>query len=222
MKNKVIIFSGLDCSGKSTQINILKNTLTKLGLKPFVFWSRGGYTPNIQSCKNIIRFFFKSFLPPVGNSPRRDKLLYKTSFIKKLWINLSIIDLIFYYSIFLRFKKIKGYTIICDRFIFDTKLDFEIAFPDYKLTKNVLWIFLNKIKIKYDFYFISVVPVDLAVERSKHKFEPYPDSPDVLEIRKNKYLDYTRTHLEVIFIDGTNDVKSISELIEKTISLNFE
>lgn len=61
MKNKVIIFSGLDCSGKSTQINILKNTLTKLGLKPFVFWSRGGYTPNIQSCKNIIRFFLNHF-----------------------------------------------------------------------------------------------------------------------------------------------------------------
>ena len=217
MKNKVIIFSGLDCSGKSTQISNLKKSLTLLGINPFVFWSRGGYTPNIQRCKNVIRFFFKSFLPPVGNSPRRDKLLYKTTLIKKIWINLAIIDLLFYYSIFLRYKKFTGNTIICDRFIYDTQLDFQIAFPDYNLTKNLFWILLKKIAIKHDFYFISVVPVSLAIERSKHKFEPYPDSPEVLEIRKDKYLDYCKTNLAVIFIDGTKDVNAISTLIKKTI-----
>ena len=217
MKNKVIIFSGLDCSGKSTQISNLKKSLTVMGIKPFVFWSRGGYTPNIQRCKNVFRFFFKSFLPPVGNSPRRDKLLYKTTLIKKFWINLAIIDLLFYYSIYLRYKKFTGNTIICDRFIYDTQLDFQIAFPDYNLTKNLFWILLKKIAIKYDFYFISVVPVSLAIERSKHKFEPYPDSPGVLEIRKNKYLDYCKKNRDVIFIDGTKEVNAISTLIIKTI-----
>jgi thymidylate kinase len=217
MKNKIIIFSGLDCSGKSTQIMILKKTFTELGIKTFVFWSRGGYTPNIQRCKNLFRFFFKSFLPPVGNSPRRDKLLYKTGLIKKLWINLAIIDLIFYYSIFLRYKKFNGYSIICDRFIYDTQLDFQIAFPDYNLERSIFWILLKKIAIHYDYYFISVVPVSLAIERSKHKFEPYPDTPEVLEIRKNNYLDYCRTHFDVIFIDGTKEVQRISKLIEKTI-----
>lgn len=217
MKNKVIIFSGLDCSGKSTQIRILNKSLTELGLKTFVFWSRGGYTPNMQRCKNVIRIFFKSFLPPVGNSPRRDKLLYKTSVIKKLWINLAIIDLLFYYSFFLRYKKLNNYTIICDRFIYDTQLDFQIAFPDYKLERNIFWILLKKIAIKYDFHFISVVPVILAVERSKNKFEPYPDSLEVLEIRKNKYLDYCSTNFDVIFIDGTKEPAGISNLIQKTI-----
>lgn len=217
MKNRIIIFSGLDCSGKSTQIGILKKSLTELGIKTFVFWSRGGYTSNIQRCKNLIRVFFKSFLPPVGNSPLRDKLLYKTSVIKRLWINLSIIDLLFYYSVFLRYKKFNGYTIICDRFIYDTQLDFQIAFPDYKLERNIFWILLNKIAIKYDYYFISVVPVSVAVERSKYKFEPYPDSPEVLEIRKNKYLDYCKTNFDVIFIDGTKEVVGISKLIENTI-----
>lgn len=217
MKNKVIIFSGLDCSGKSTQISVLNKSLIELGIKTVVFWSRGGYTPNIQRCKNLLRILFKSLLPPVGNSPRRDKLLYKTSFIKKLWINLAIIDLLFYYSFFLRYKKLCKYTIICDRFIFDTQLDFQIAFPDYKIEKNVFWNLLKKIAIKYDFYFISVVPVSLAIERSKNKFEPYPDSPDVLEIRKDEYLDYCSKNCDVIFIDGTKDVSEISKLIEKNI-----
>ena len=222
MRNKVIIFSGLDCSGKSTQIKLLSYNLNKKNKKYFIFWSRGGYTPNIQRFKSLIRFFFKSYLPPVGNSPRRDKLLYNTSLIKKIWINLAIIDLLFFYTLFLRYKQLVGYNIICDRFIYDTQLDFQIAFPDYNLSRNLFWILLKRIAIKYDFYFISVIPVTLAIERSKNKFEPYPDSPEVLEIRKNKYIDYCKRNSDIIFIDGTKDINNISFLVEKTIFFNFE
>ena len=222
MKNKVIIFSGLDCSGKSTQIKFLSNYLNLKNKKYFIFWSRGGYTPNIVRFKNFIRFLFKSYLPPVGNSPRRDKLLYNTSLIKKIWINLAIIDLLFFYSIFLRYKKLIVYNIICDRFIYDNKLNLEIEFTDYNISINLFWIFLKKIAIKYDFYFISVIPVTLAIQRSKNKYEPYPDTPEVLEIRKNKYLDYCKKNRDTIFIDGTKDINDISILVQKTIFFNFE
>ena len=54
---KVLVFSGLDCAGKSTQIDILEKTYSELGGKIFCFWSRGGYTPGFQFLKDCIRFF---------------------------------------------------------------------------------------------------------------------------------------------------------------------
>ena len=51
----LISFSGLDCSGKSTQINLLKEYLEDKGYEVRVVWSRGGYTPGVEFLKSIIR-----------------------------------------------------------------------------------------------------------------------------------------------------------------------
>tara|TARA_B100001971_G_C17974441_1_gene424085 strand:- start:38 stop:184 length:147 start_codon:yes stop_codon:yes gene_type:complete len=46
---KIIVFSGLDCSGKSTQIEFLDEIFSKKGQKSLVFWSRGGYTSGYKN-----------------------------------------------------------------------------------------------------------------------------------------------------------------------------
>lgn len=214
----VIVFSGLDCSGKSTQIESLNAFFLNQKRKSYLFWSRGGYTPNIQKGKDFLRFLFRSKLPSAGNSEKRARLLYRSGYIKKIWINLAILDLVFFYSIFLRFKCLLGYNIICDRFWYDTKLDFEIAFPDVSLNKMILWKLLIKTAIKWDKYYVSVVPVPVAVERSKFKFEPFPDKPEILEIRLKRYLDFCDLNPQIILIDGTQDKNIISSMIQFDIS----
>ena len=52
----LIEFSGLDCAGKSTQIDLLKKDLENGGLVVKVVWSRGGYTPGIMWLKNLVRW----------------------------------------------------------------------------------------------------------------------------------------------------------------------
>src|SRR5580698_10558635 len=52
---RLVVFSGVDCSGKSTQISLLINTLTERGEKPFYFWSRVGYTPGFEVLKTALR-----------------------------------------------------------------------------------------------------------------------------------------------------------------------
>ena len=53
--NFMITFSGIDCSGKSTQIENVTRILNYKGQKCKVIWSRGGYTPILEFVKNIIR-----------------------------------------------------------------------------------------------------------------------------------------------------------------------
>ena len=70
---KIIAISGLDCSGKSTQIDLLKKYYDNKRANAIIFWSRGGYTPGFQIAKNIIRYIFKSKLPKPGITKTRKK-----------------------------------------------------------------------------------------------------------------------------------------------------
>ena len=104
--NKKVFFSGLDCSGKSTQIGILKEKLEKENRKVLVFWSRGGYTPGFQKLKDILRMLSGKKLPAPGHSTKRDKAL-SNPIVKRVWLTLAMIDLLYYYVIYLRLKYLK-------------------------------------------------------------------------------------------------------------------
>ena len=212
-----IIFSGLDCSGKSTQINLLNKEFEKRNEKSFVFWSRGGYTPGFQFLKDSLRKVAKKKLPEPGFSPERKKAL-SNPFVLKLWLTIAMIDLIIFYAIYLRFKHIIGYNIICDRYIMDTNIDFNLTYPDQKIEKWILWKILNFFACKADFHFVSTIPVKESVRRSKFKFEPYPDPPEILKKRLNIYNSKMDKDSSLIHLNG---MESIEEIKYKIHSLLF-
>jgi thymidylate kinase len=216
-RGKHIVFSGLDCSGKSTQIELLKNSFTESGQKNMVFWSRGGYTPGFQKLKDILRIFSGAKLPKPGHTPQREKAL-SNPVISRVWLSIAMIDLIFYYVFYLRFKCLIGYNIICDRYLLDTNIDFKLAYPQNKTDKWVLWRLLKFFALKPDFHFVSTVPVEESVIRSKFKFEPYPDSPETLSKRLELYNMELKNDEALIFIDGMRDLNEIKEQIHKIVS----
>lgn len=216
-ENKIIFFSGLDCSGKSTQIAILRKQILEKNAKVLVFWSRGGYTNNFQFLKDFLRKLARKKLPKPGNSPQRDRAL-SNPFIRKIWLTISIIDLFYYYVFYLRLKYYLGFNIICDRHLIDTSIDFKLTYPDENTEKWILWKLLSKLMLKPHLHFVSTIPVEVSVNRSKFKFEPFPDSPEVLTQRLelyNKDLENNKSH---IFIDGMRDLNEISKEINNLIN----
>ena len=214
--NKVIFFSGLDCSGKSTQINFLKATYDLKNKKNLVFWSRGGYTPGFQKLKDLMRYISGSKLPKPGKSKERDKAL-SNPIIIKIWLTIAMLDLFFYYVIFLRFKYLLGYNIICDRFLMDTKIDFNLSYPKSRANKWFLWRLIQLLAIKPNHHFVSTIPVNESVIRSKNKFEPFPDSPQTLENRLKLYKKYIRNNKKLIHIDGMRDIDKIKSQVHGII-----
>ena len=136
----LLAFSGLDCSGKSTQIDLLKDYFIKNNKKQLVFWSRGGYTPGFQKLKYLLRRFSGKKLPHPGFSPQREKAL-SNPFIRRVWLTIAILDLIYYYAIYLRLKKLLNYNIICDRYLMDTNIDFKLTYPQVETDKWFFWKF---------------------------------------------------------------------------------
>lgn len=212
-----VVFSGLDCSGKSTQIELLKEKYKKEKQKHFVFWSRGGYTPGFQKLKDILRRLSGKKLPKPGFTPQREKAL-ASPFIRKVWLTIAMMDLLYYYVVFLRIKKLLNYNIICDRYLMDTNIDFMLTYPKEKTQNWFLWRILELFALKPDFHFVSTIPVHESVIRSKFKFEPYPDSPGTLNKRLDLYNFELKNNSNLIFIDGLRDRYEIREQINKIIS----
>ena len=51
----LIVFSGVDGAGKSTQIELLEIELGEQGRSFVRCWARGGYTPLFTFCKRLLR-----------------------------------------------------------------------------------------------------------------------------------------------------------------------
>lgn len=186
-KGRAIVFSGLDCAGKSTQINLLMASLVAAGRKPIYLWVRGGYTPFFSFAKRILRFFSKGRgLPAPGTSVKREQV-FRNPRIRRLWLQIAIADMILVYGVYLRFSTWLGKDVICDRFVWDTAIDFRLNFPDEKVDRWFSWKFLLWVIPRPSATFLLLIPVSESLRRSGLKFEPFPDSEEVLGQRLDLY-----------------------------------
>lgn len=196
-----IIFSGTDGAGKSTQISKLNIYFGQD--KTRVVWSRGGYTPFfkfikfcIKICGRQVRYFFLGNYSKSNNNTSRNAQIndirsrfFKYNFVVSIWLSFSILDLILFYGIYLRFLKFKGYIVICDRYIDDTMLDFCLNFPIRFKTTSFLWKLLKFVTPTPNYSFLLYVTPELSIERAILKNDPFPDTYETLQWRFSKYMD---------------------------------
>ncbi len=213
----IIVFSGTDGAGKSTQIERLMLALEDRGKKPVYLWSRGGYTPLFSRIKDLARVLLGKKLPKSGRSQAREKLLNK-GFVSHMWLIIAIADLILLYGVYVRWLKARGKIVVCDRYIEDTYLDFKYNFGTSFNPNGILWKTLLMVSPEPDYAFLLTVPVDVSLYRSQIKNEPFPDSRETLEWRLTQYNDESVFPANKFYrIDCQQDIDAIQELIQDKI-----
>ena len=209
----MISFSGIDCGGKSTQIEKVKLAYQANNQKVKVIHSRGGYTPVLECLKTLIRSDKggsareqAQYREAVHGNPKKRRLL--------LW--LSIADLGLYYGIWFRFVELFGTTILADRYFWDSCIDFRMKYPEFHFEKWLVWRFAKAIYLKPKHSIIYTIPAELSMYRSTLKEEPWPEPVEVRRDRIERYQKEMELGRWDHVIDATG---TIEEVYRQTIRI---
>lgn len=206
----MIVFSGIDSAGKTTQV---KRLVEKSKKKTMVVWSRGGYTSFFLALKWLIRRFFPKVVPAKNDVVKRKQIL-ASSKIQKVWLFLAILDLIRLYCISLRIYKMFGYKLICDRYIWDSCIDFTLNFPSINFRDWNIWKFLTRFALVPDISIILTISVQESCRRSLLKNEPFPES----EMQKVQRFDAYQKLIEANKWDYVINTDKDAEIVHQEIS----
>ncbi len=219
-RGRLVVFSGLDCAGKSTQIERLRLRLRKGGVEPVYLWSRGGYTPGFVALKAFLRRLSRGrVVPQAGPSTQRAQAMGHGR-TRRMWLRLSLLDLIWLYGVQVRWWRLCGKTVICDRYIGDTLIDFTLNFPQENVVSWWLWRLLERVTPRPDAAFLMLIPVEESQRRAVLKNEPYPDTPEVLAQRLSYYQGQTAAGRWQA-LDGLRPIDDLAtEIWEKGLSKN--
>jgi len=209
----IVVFSGVDGAGKSTQIKHLTHFLGKQEKTSTVVWSRGGYTPGMEWVKKWVRKLSGRKIPDSGISKARSEVLSK-KWVAYAWLTFAMLDLMILYGVLIRFRSFIGEIVVCDRYLIDTQLDFQRNFPQIKIEKMLLWRILKAVSPKADSYFLLWVPVAESIQRSIQKEDPFPNDQETLRWRLEKYMDNKFIAKEYLMIDCRNSVDDVSNEIQ--------
>lgn len=192
-----IVLDGIDGNGKTTQINILKEYLTKKGFEVFSISepSEGEYGEKIE---NLLR--------------RKDAARIS----KRKWLELFRLDtndVIKKIKAALQENKI----VLCDRYYYST-LCYQLEEEEWQ--EYVSQFMSPTIAIIID------VPADVAIERIKEKYEitkekrAYFEKMDILRRARKKFLllpTYLKDNIRII--DGNRPIQAVAKDIKKEIDL---
>lgn len=212
MPARLIVFSGLDGAGKSTQLARVMQRLREAGIPSVQVWSRGGYTPGMEWLKQSVRRLTgKRMIPPAGAGARRSQS-FSRPLIRRLWLSLAILDLWLLYGVWMRFQLWRGRCVVADRYWQDTLLDFHVNFPGEHVERWWLWKALVWCAPHPDVAVLLTIPVAESIHRSQVKREPFPTPPEQLE-RRSRHYEYWATQPDWTHFDGRQSPEFLAEAI---------
>lgn len=217
----LISFSGLDCSGKGTQIAALVSLYNEQKIVNRVFWARPGYTPlfNYLKSKTVSRNN-KNF----QDLEERKKNILRIPLLLRVWIYISILDLVLYWGVYLRVQILIKPRVIADRYIVDAFVDLTEQFPEVDIKNLLLWRALEFLAPKPTASIFMLINPEIAIARSKRKIEPFSNNITSLRKRYQIYeLRHTLAHA-LIDINAAEKPEFITAEIFKSLNEdnNFE
>mgnify|MGYP001368126595 CR=1 FL=1 len=181
----IIAVSGVDCSGKSTQIARLVERLDSVGRTSEVRWYRPGYSDELDTLRALLRRN-SGVLPPPGAGKAREQA-FSRPWVRSAWIAVALLDTLWTYGLKLRCASWIGRLIICDRYVWDAVLDLHLRFPNQVSLDGFVAVLLRLVCPRPRVNVLLHLSADEALDRQAKKAEPFPDDRETFLKRHGIY-----------------------------------
>lgn len=201
----MVSLSGVDSSGKSTQVELLAAGLRWRGHKVITVWHRPGYSERLDRLRSAIRRIRPGLLPTAANADARSAAFSRPA-VRKAWLLASLLDTFYEYAIKARWLLARGNTVVFDRYLEDSMLDLAIKFPEQDTARTTASRWMRSLAPLPDISFLLTLPWETMIRRSEIKQEPFPDPPETRKQRFEAYEEMARTgRFEVIDASGRTE-----------------
>jgi len=213
----IISFSGIDSSGKSTQISLLENHLLEHGIKVKKIWGKARGTPGVVFLKNLLR--------RDRDFSNEEKLIYREKVLqssakRNLLLYISLVDLLWYFGIYYRVQNFINKITILDRYIWDTYIEIKTEFPDVKFENWLLWKMLVVLSPKPKISFLFLIPPEESIRRDIQKCDLTIDNLELKNQKINLYEKLSQKGKWSIIINGMQPVDTIHASILKFLNID--
>lgn len=203
----LIAMSGVDCSGKTTQLDLLDKWLSGKGHPPRRLWHRPGYSGWLQALKSTARKVKPGALPTGEMTRERDRMFNRTS-VQVLWIIMGMIDMFVQYTLKVRLLSLLKRPILCDRYIYDACLDLKLRFPQFSRSIERGVSMISCLSPKPNAWFLLTLDREEVAVRSRLKKEPFPDPAELREERYSHYQELSNTGKPIV-VDASGSVEDV-------------
>ena len=183
----IVGFSGFDGAGKSTQIVLLTRYLEQRGYRVKVIWIRGGYTPIFEFLKSLGRKLRIGIIPKESGPSLSRSRTFNRLAIRNLWLAIAIIELLWIFIVYLRILKLSGKTLVLDRKVMDTVLDWK-TYHNYSFDDSFFFRVLQGLSVRIDHNIILNVSLETSIARCIAKGEVIEETAEETTKRWNMYV----------------------------------
>ena len=217
---KLICFTGIDGSGKTTLAKYLVEMMAQEGIKYTYVYGRLEpflLKPFILIGRKIFLRRNDMFKDYRGYSTKKQETIQHHPFLFGFYRYLLLFD--YFLQIFFRVKLpyLLGRKIVCDRYVYDTvitDLAVDMNLSKYEIKKMIDRFF--HIAPKPDLTFLIDLPEEIAFQRKD-------DTPSIeyLKERRRFYLDVGKEE-EMIILNGSKNVDELKRDIQKSFYQHME
>lgn len=211
----IITLSGVDCAGKTTQLDALEAALTERGHRVKRLWFRPGYSPLLDTLRTGVRKLRPSALPSNKNPEARKQAFAKPG-VSRTWVTMGAVDTLISLGGHVRWLSARGYTVLCDRYVEDAIVDLALVFPDLVSLDGRLRRALVKACPEPDVAILLTLSREVAIARAHAKNEPFADPPERRAERYDIYMGMADNGRFTV-VDAEQPIEAVTRTILDTL-----
>ena len=107
--------------------------------------------------------------------------------------------------------------LICDRYLWDTYIDFQSEFPEFDIDNWRIWKIATILAPKPKHSFMFYISAEESYRRDQQKGDLTLDPIEVKVAKVDKYMKQMNSGKWEVIIDGTRERESISMQVKETV-----